>query len=122
MKERFNLAAIIEELEEQKRMVMSAAELAKKDFLHTMEDVEENLEELDVDVNEVKIKATVVKHKLMEELEEIQQMLSELDLSDKTKEIVNASQEDLQESWDAAKEVIGKAEDKMAEIVKKQST
>jgi len=111
MKERFNLAAIIEELEEQKRMVMSAAQLAKKDFLHTIGDAEENLEELDV-----------VKLKLMEELEEIQQMLSDLDLSDKTKEVVNISQDDQQESWDAAKEVLGKAEDKMAEIVKKQST
>jgi hypothetical protein len=103
MKENFNLAAIIEELEEQKRMIMSVVQTG------------ENTEE--VDAGEVKIKVKVVKLKVMEELKVIQQMLN--DLGDKTKEVVDTSQDDLQESWDAAKKVMANAEDKVAEIFKK---
>jgi hypothetical protein len=33
--------------------------------------------------------------------------------------LVDVSQDDLQESWDAAKKVMAKAEDKVTEIVKK---
>jgi hypothetical protein len=113
--ERFNLAAIIEELEEQKKMIMSVAQSAKKDFLHTMEDDQDNSEKIDAD--EVKMKAIVVNLKLMEELEEIQQMLS--DFGEQTQELVGVSQDDLQKSWDSAKKVMAKAEDKVAEIIKK---
>ena len=104
MKERFNLAAIIEELEEQKKMIMSAAQSAK-----------ENIEESDID--EVKMKVVGVKLKIMEELEEIQQMLN--NLGDKTKEIVDTSEDDLQESWNAAKKMVAKTEDAVAEMLKK---
>ena len=103
MKERFNLAAIIEELEEQKKMIMLVV------------DSEENIEE--IDANEVKAKARAVKLQIMEELEEIQQILN--NLSDKTKETADTSQDNLQESWDAAKKVIAKTEDKVAEMFKK---
>ena len=104
MKERFNLAAIIEELEEQKKMIMSVAQSAK-----------ENIEENNVD--KVKMKAVGVKLQVMEELEEIQQLLD--NLGDKTKEAVDASEDDLQESWNAAKKVIDKTEDAVAKMLKK---
>ncbi len=105
MKEKFNLAAIIEELEEQKRMIMSAAQ------------IEENIEEIDADEVKMKAKEKVVKLKVMEELEEIQQMLT--DLGDKTKEVADTSEDNLQESWNAAKKVIAKTEDTVAEMSKK---
>lgn len=115
MSEHFDLAMIIAELEEQKKTVISVAVSVKNDFMATVEEIEETIEEIDAD--EVKMKAVVAKLKIMEELEEIQHMLS--DLGSKTKKMVDASPDEIQESWDTAKKHMANVEDKVAEVFKK---
>ena len=115
MSDHLNLDSIMEMLEEQKKNVIAAALVAKHEFLDTMDKVEETID--DIDTDEIKMKAVMAKLKIMEELEEIQEKLE--GLGDKAKDVADASSDEIKESWDAAKKVAAKAEDKVSEIFKK---
>jgi hypothetical protein len=100
---------LLESLEEQKKNLIAASLVAKAELLDGLESLQEKLD--DVDTDEIRMKLMLAKIKVLEEWDEVEEKFETL--GSKAKEIALASESEIKEGWEAAKDLAGDVEERV---------